>query len=158
VDAKGLHTIKAKVRAVMEAPAPTSVTELKAYLGLLNYYNRFLPNLSTLYSSTESTVMEGCGLEMVRNTGRIFCKVKGVTAISRSACALLSRQRSYRATTHRMVWIRRYHTGFSAPIRFMSITLLPAEKKYSQLDKEGLAVIFRIQRSHKYNIHYCDRP
>lgn len=48
VDAKGLHTVKAKVRAVVEAPAPTNVTELKAYLGLLNYYNRFLPNLSTL--------------------------------------------------------------------------------------------------------------
>lgn len=32
----------------MEAPAPTNVTELKSYLGLLNYYGRFLPSLSTL--------------------------------------------------------------------------------------------------------------
>lgn len=48
VDATGLHPLPAKVRAVQEAPASTSVTELKAYLGLLIFYNKFLPNLSTL--------------------------------------------------------------------------------------------------------------
>lgn len=37
-----------KVKAVFDAPTPTTVTELKAYLGLLHYYKRFLPNLSTL--------------------------------------------------------------------------------------------------------------
>ena len=48
VDKTGLHPLPAKVKAVQEAPAPTSVTELKAYLGLLNFYNKFLPNLSTV--------------------------------------------------------------------------------------------------------------
>ena len=36
------------------------------------------------------------------------------------------------------------------PIGFMSRTLTPAEKRYSQLDKEGLAIIFGIKRFHKY--------
>jgi hypothetical protein len=55
VDAKGLHTVKAKVRAVVEAPALT-----KAYLGLLNYYLKSLPP-EPLYplSSSTSTVKEG---------------------------------------------------------------------------------------------------
>lgn len=48
VDATGIHPVPENVQAVKDAPTPTSVTELKAYLGLLNYYNRFLPNLSTL--------------------------------------------------------------------------------------------------------------
>lgn len=48
VDAQGLHPTGAKVRAIDEAPEPRNVTELKAYLGLLNYYNKFLPNLATL--------------------------------------------------------------------------------------------------------------
>jgi hypothetical protein len=38
---------KAKVKPVQEAPATTNVTELKAYLGLLNFYGKFIPNLST---------------------------------------------------------------------------------------------------------------
>lgn len=48
VDAKGVHTVENNVKAVVNAPTPISVTELKAYLGFLNYYNRFLPNLSTM--------------------------------------------------------------------------------------------------------------
>lgn len=48
VDAKGLHPVEKKVKAIMDAAAPTSITELKAYLSLLNYFNKFLPNLATL--------------------------------------------------------------------------------------------------------------
>lgn len=32
----------------MEASSPTNVTELKSYLGLLNCYGKFLPNLATI--------------------------------------------------------------------------------------------------------------
>lgn len=45
--AQGLHPVDKKVRAIQEAPAPTNVTEHKSYLGLLNYYNKFLPNVAT---------------------------------------------------------------------------------------------------------------
>lgn len=48
VDRTGLHPLPAKVKVVQNAPPPTSVTELKAYLGLLNFYNKFLPNVSTV--------------------------------------------------------------------------------------------------------------
>ncbi|KAL6480987.1 hypothetical protein MHYP_G00090670 [Metynnis hypsauchen] len=48
INASGLHPLTEKVEAIAEAPAPQNVSELKAYLGLLNYYHRFLPKLSTL--------------------------------------------------------------------------------------------------------------
>ena len=46
VDHEGLKPTKDKVKAIREAPEPRNVTELKAFLGLLNYYRHFLPNLS----------------------------------------------------------------------------------------------------------------
>ncbi|KAI7802842.1 hypothetical protein IRJ41_020318 [Triplophysa rosa] len=48
VDAQGLHPTGTKVKAIDDAPEPKNVTELKVYLGLLNYYNKFLPNLAML--------------------------------------------------------------------------------------------------------------
>lgn len=39
-----------KVNAMIEASQPMNVTELKSWLGLVNYYARFLPNLSTALS------------------------------------------------------------------------------------------------------------
>ncbi|CAB4030147.1 uncharacterized protein K02A2.6-like, partial [Paramuricea clavata] len=47
IDETGIYPVEAKVKAVQEVPTPTNVTELKAYLGLLNFYGKFLPNLST---------------------------------------------------------------------------------------------------------------
>ena len=44
IDSEGLHPTN-ELKAVQQAQAPTSVTELKAYLGLLTYYGRFLSHL-----------------------------------------------------------------------------------------------------------------
>ncbi len=46
VDATGVHPLPEKVKAIEEAPEPKNLQELRAYLGLLNYYSKFLPNLS----------------------------------------------------------------------------------------------------------------
>ena len=48
IDAQGLHPVPEKIKAVQEAPKPQNITELKSYLGLLSYYSKFLPNLSTV--------------------------------------------------------------------------------------------------------------
>lgn len=36
-----------KVRAIKDAPKPANVTQLKSFLGLVNYYCKFFANLST---------------------------------------------------------------------------------------------------------------
>ncbi|XP_046555656.1 uncharacterized protein K02A2.6-like [Haliotis rubra] len=48
IDKEGIHPVPEKVMTIKEAPEPTSVTELKSYLGMLNYYGRFMSNLSTI--------------------------------------------------------------------------------------------------------------
>ena len=48
----------------------------------------------------------------------------------------------------------RMEDGTEKTIGFVSCTLAPAKKKYSQLDKKGLAVIFGIKRFH---IYLCGR-
>lgn len=46
VDSEGLHPTEEKVKAIVNAPSPTNVTELRSFLGLLNYYGRFMKILS----------------------------------------------------------------------------------------------------------------
>ena len=48
INADGVHTAPSKLQAIQQAPAPRNVTELRAFLGLLNYYGKFIPNLSTM--------------------------------------------------------------------------------------------------------------
>jgi len=44
----GLHKSAEKVEAVLNAPRPNDVVGVRSFLGLINYYHRFLPKLSTV--------------------------------------------------------------------------------------------------------------
>jgi len=50
IDKNGLHPSECKIKTVKEAPFPSNITELKAYLGLLTYYKNFAKfgNISSL--------------------------------------------------------------------------------------------------------------
>ena len=47
-NANGVHPDPGKVNAVHALPAPTNVTELQEFLGLVTYLSPFIPGLSTL--------------------------------------------------------------------------------------------------------------
>ena len=44
----------------------------------------------------------------------------------------------------------RMDDGSEKPIAFASQSLAPAEKTYAQLDKEGLAIVFRVKKFYHY--------
>lgn len=46
VDATGLHTLPSKVAGIAQAPEPQNVQQLRSFLGLINYYAKFVPNLA----------------------------------------------------------------------------------------------------------------
>ncbi|XP_041961667.1 uncharacterized protein K02A2.6-like [Alosa sapidissima] len=155
VDAQGLHPVRKKVKAIMEAPPPSNVTELKSYLGLLNYYNKFLPNLATLLAPLHELLRHNVHWKWHKEQEEAFQKSK---ALMNSAEVLVhySADRdlimSCDASPYGVgaVLSHLMEDGSERPLGFMSRTLSPAEKRYSQLDKEGLAVIFGIQKFHKY--------
>ena len=48
IDANGVHTAPSKLQAIQRAPVPKNVKQLRAFLGLLNYYGKFIPNRFTM--------------------------------------------------------------------------------------------------------------
>ena len=155
VDASGLHPLPHKVMAIQEASAPTKVTELRAYLGLLNYHNRFLPNLSTLLSPLHELLKKetkwkwGTEQEKAFEESRLLMQSSEVLVhYDSQKDPILSCDASPYGVGAMLS--HRKSDGQECPISFMLRTLTSAESNYSQLDKEGLAVMFGIQRFHKY--------
>ena len=53
-------------------------------------------------------------------------------------------------STPRNSYSHKMEDGTEKPIAFASRSLAAAERKYSQLDKEGLAIIFGVKKFHPY--------
>ena len=48
ISGRGINLVEAKVKAIQNAPVPANVTQLHAFLGMLNYYRCFLPDIATV--------------------------------------------------------------------------------------------------------------
>ena len=48
IDSQEIHTISSKVDAIAQAPQPPKPSTAQIFLGLVNYYGKFVPNLATL--------------------------------------------------------------------------------------------------------------
>ena len=155
IDQYGLHPLVDKVRAVQEAPEPHNVTELKSYLGILSYYSKFLPNLSStlapLYqllcvsSRWRWTAKER---EAFKASKQLLTSSKVLTHFDPSEELILAGDTSPYGIG--AVLSHRFADGSEKPIGYASRTLSPAEKNYSQIEKETLACIFAVKRFHSY--------
>ena len=58
VDGEGRHPTDEKIAAIKGASSPKNVAE-RSYLGLLNYYGNFIPNLSTLLQPLHELLRKG---------------------------------------------------------------------------------------------------
>ena len=45
IDKEGVHKATCKVDQILDMPTPNDVTSLRSFLGVLNYYRHFIPNL-----------------------------------------------------------------------------------------------------------------
>ena len=59
VHAAGVQATPEKLDAILQAPAPTNLTELRSFLGLVNYYGKFISNLSTILHPLNSLLKTG---------------------------------------------------------------------------------------------------
>ena len=155
IDASGLHPLQDKVKAIQKAPVPTSVTELKAYLGLLSYYGKFLPNLSSTLHPLYQLLRKDQPWHWGSSQQQAFAKSKKL--LTSDTCLThfdptLKLKLACDASSYGLgaVLAHEMPDGTERPIGYVSRTLSKAERNYSQLEKEGLACIFGIKKFHDY--------
>ena len=67
INKDGISALPNKVDAIVSAPHPTNVQELRSFLGLLNYYGKFIRNLATiLHPLNQLLQTHGTGLRTVQ--------------------------------------------------------------------------------------------
>ena len=155
IDANGLHPLEDKVKALVSAPAPQNVMELKSFLGMVQYYQKFLPNLATTLAPLHRLLQKDVPWAWTKKEDDAFQKAKSHL----SSCRVLAHYDPKILLTLACdaspygvgaVLSHIMPDGSEKPVAYASRSLATAKKNYSQLDKEALAVIFGVKRFHQY--------
>ena len=155
INAEGLHTTDEKVKAILQAPEPKNVQEMRSFLGLLHYYGKFLPNLAMLLKPLNDQLREGVSWRWTKDCAKAFAEAK--TLLSNAPVLAhynpsLPIKMAGDASTYGLgaVISHTFPDGSERPIAFASRTLSSAERNYPQVEKEALSLVYGIRKFHQY--------
>ena len=80
LDKDGLRATPAKVEAITSAPEPRNVPELRSFLGLVNYYGKFICHMSTVTQPLNQLLCKGVPWKWTKRCQQAFQELKGQLA------------------------------------------------------------------------------
>uniref|UniRef100_A0A182VPQ4 Reverse transcriptase domain-containing protein n=1 Tax=Anopheles minimus TaxID=112268 RepID=A0A182VPQ4_9DIPT len=154
ITSNGIHPIESKVEAIVKVPRPENISQLQAYLGLLNYYHRFLPSVSTVLYPLYQLLRKEKKFEWTKSCNESFEKSKRLICENRMLVP-------YDPDKPLVLQVDASPCGVGAilshiinnvekPIMFASVSLSEAQKNYAQVHREALAVVFGVKKFHNY--------
>jgi len=154
IDAEGLHPTDTKLKAIRDAPAPRNVVELRAYLGLLMFYSRFLPNHSSVLAPLNALLKSDVPWRWSQEENNAFKASKKLLCESKILVHYDSNKPLYLSCDASQsgagAALCHYIDGNYRPVAFASCTLSDCQKNYSQLEKEAFSIIFGLKRFHQF--------
>ncbi|GFN98795.1 transposon ty3-i Gag-Pol polyprotein [Plakobranchus ocellatus] len=67
-----IQPVLEEIEAIRAASNPQYVSQRKSFLGMLNFYSSFLPNVSAKLAPLLSTCAEGCETETEKGRAKVF--------------------------------------------------------------------------------------
>ena len=153
VTAEGVTPMETNVQAIKEAPRPENTSHLKSYLGMINYYHKFLPRLSTVRGPSHNLLAKNEHWNWISEQDRAFHRSKEL----QTSFTLLVHYSSTKeivlacdASPYGVGAVISHvmENGDEKPIAYASHTLTAGEK-YAQINK-GLAAVYDVKNSTSY--------
>uniref|UniRef100_A0A1Y1N2I4 RNA-directed DNA polymerase n=3 Tax=Photinus pyralis TaxID=7054 RepID=A0A1Y1N2I4_PHOPY len=157
INREGLRKDSTKVKAILECPIPENVTQVKSFVGMLNYYCKFIPNVATLLQPLYELLHKDAVFVWSKACNNAFKKTKEIIVSDDVLVhfdATLPIKLACDASSYGIggVLSHIFPDRTERPICFTSRTLSAAEKNYSMLDKESLAIYYCVKKFSHYLI------
>ena len=153
-DGEGVHPNQEKIRAIIDAPKPQNIKQLQSFIGLCNFYNRFIRNFSDVFAPLYLLLKKDVEFSWGKDQQKCFDIIKKLfktDIVLRTFDPNLETALETDASCVGIgaVLMQKYPDGYY-PCQFASRSLNSAEKNYSQIEREGLSVIFGCERFKKF--------
>ena len=154
--AQGMHPDPKKVQGITEMTAPTDTQQLQSFLGMVNYMGTFIPNLSHHTELLWAMLKKDNVFHWEGQQTWSFQQVK--TLIAKANTTLLRYyDRNLPVTVQANASLRglgacliQKHNGEDQPIAFARKSLTDAETRYTNIERELLAIVFACQHFSTY--------
>jgi hypothetical protein len=155
IDKHGKTPDPTRVEAIIRMPPPTNIKELEAFIGKINYYGQFISNFSSKCQilnqlrkkNTRWNWTTDCQTAFKHLLDEISTATTLVHYDDKLPIVVATDASHYGLGA---VIMHRYSDGSEKPIAFASKTLTDVEIKYSQIEKEGLSIIFGVKKFHQF--------
>lgn len=155
IDADGIHPAPSKVESILKTPEPQNIRELQAFLGLYNFYERFIQHKATILEPLHRLLDKSHKWQWTEREQESFDTAKHILSSDvtlvhydlNKPLVLTCDSSEYGVGA---VLAHVMQDGQERPVAMSSRTLHAHERKYSQLDKEATAILFGIQKFHNY--------
>ena len=143
---KGVEIQKEKVEGVLNWPAPRNVKEVQKFLGLANYYRRFIKDFAKIAAPLHMLVRKEQKWKWEKEQEEAFGKLK-VVFTTEPVLAIPDIDRKMRVEVDASdyategVLLTKYEDGKWRLVAFISKSLNVTKRNYEIHDKEILAVI-----------------
>nr|VZI14837.1 unnamed protein product [Spirometra erinaceieuropaei] len=136
IDVQGLRPLSSKVEAIRDFPPPTSKRQLQRFLGMVNFYPRFLPNYADLMLPLTNLLSGPKGpLELRGHALTAFERLKtslaDATLLTHPAAEALLSLMVDASTVAVGAVLQQHINNSTRPLAFFSKKLSPAETRYS---------------------------
>ena len=152
---KGVGPTETKIEAVRKAERPTVASEVRSFLGLVNFSARFIDNLATKSEPLRKLTRKNVPFEWTDTQEKSFNLLKEEMTKAETLGYF-----DPRATETRIVAdagpvglgavLLQTQNGEKRAIYYASRSLSDVERRYSQTEKEALALVWACERFHMY--------
>ena len=155
-DCSGVYPNPNKIKSILEAPPPKTTKQVQSFLGLCNYYSRFIPKftdtLAPLYAllKNESKFQWSDSQQNAFNKIKNMFKCHGILQHYDPNYELKLETDSSSYGLGAVLLTRPDSNSSWLPIQFASRTLNSAEQNYSNIEREALSVIFGLEKFRNY--------
>ena len=155
LSAHGIGPTEERVKDLVNAPRPTNISEVKSFLGLVNFSGRFIENLATKAYPLRKLTKKGATFDWGPEQEKSFEYLKrSLTSDATLGHFSLEADKTELITDASNVGIcgilTQHKNGTHKVISYASRALTDAEKRYSTTEKEALAAVWACEKFHIY--------
>ncbi|XP_068245849.1 uncharacterized protein [Palaemon carinicauda] len=156
INKRGIFPQQDKIGAILDMPAPTTKKQLRSFIGSVNFYGRFVPNLSDKLIHLTKFLKKGSS-EKFNFDEDALCKFNELKSCLTSPPILqvpdlnnIFCLRTDASSTGLGAVLLQYIDGEPYPVAFASKKLLPPETRYAAIERECLAIVWGIKKFEYY--------